>query len=123
MKESELENSQKLKDIGFKDKYELLEIYFGHFLKGTENFSPGLKYFIYLLTCGKIFGTEHNRLIDQAVTRAEKDMNIKNIMKDISNHKYKIRKLTKWLLNPEQRILLNYNPKPRLSLYHLYLKR
>lgn len=50
-------------------------------------------------------------------------MNIRNVMHELSVMKFKISKISKLLLTTDERILLDYKPKPRLCLYDRYLKK
>lgn len=71
MLEFEDDAVDKVKLIGFKDKQELLDTYYEWFLRLHRHFIPGVKYFLYVLSCHKLHNTEHNKLVNQAVHKAE----------------------------------------------------
>lgn len=80
MKLTDVINEANIKELGFKNRSEFLLWYFEKILSKKKKLNLSKNYFIYILSCGKYYSHNNNKLIDKAFKKLETDMNIKHLL-------------------------------------------
>lgn len=93
------------------DKKEFLEKEVKNILKRAKQINLTIKYFIYRLSCRKLFASENNVLVEKACSRVEEDLDILVLLSRIKE----VEKIKDILLDRRQQTLFNFFPKPVIS--------
>lgn len=80
MKLSDVTNEAKIKELGFNNRSEFLMWYFEKILSKKKKLELSANYFIHIMSCGRYYKHNHNKLIDKAFKKVETDMNIKHLL-------------------------------------------
>ncbi|KAL4429874.1 hypothetical protein ABPG74_022897 [Tetrahymena malaccensis] len=98
--------------LGFNNANQFLEKELEFIIKRDRSIQMSYKYFVNIITCGKIFNTEDVKLLKKANSLVRKDLDIFNVLDKIKE----VEKLKKLLLTQEEQVLFNFFPKPVIKI-------
>ncbi|EAR83850.2 transmembrane protein, putative (macronuclear) [Tetrahymena thermophila SB210] len=98
--------------LGFNNAHQFLEKELEFIIKRDRSIQLSYKYFVNVITCGKLFNNEEVKLIKKANQLVRKDLDIFNVLDKIKE----VEKLKKLLLTQEEQVLFNFFPKPVIKL-------
>ncbi|KAL4473374.1 hypothetical protein ABPG72_015617 [Tetrahymena utriculariae] len=98
--------------LGFNNAHQFLEQELEFIIKRDRSIQLSYKYFVNIITCGKLLNTEDVKLLKKANQLVRKDLDIFNVLDKIKE----VEKLKKLLLTQEEQVLFNFFPKPVIKI-------
>ncbi|KRX02227.1 hypothetical protein PPERSA_04849 [Pseudocohnilembus persalinus] len=104
---------QLITQYGYKTRFEYLTAQLQQKILKNNNVAIQFRYYIYMLSCKKLFNNEENQLIEKAKVLAESQLDVIQIIDRIQE----IDRLKNVIFTKEQLTLFNYFPKKEICIF------